>query len=202
MDSRGLSTIETLSKIEMPPINRPALMHLGIFTDHQEEMRAFYEYVLGLVVSDVGVAHKFKRRIVFMTGTAEHHHQFVLVARQPGDPPCSPVFQISFCVPSLAMLRAARARAIEAKATNFRPMNHGNSWSLYFNDPEGNTVEVYMETPWYVGQPFADDLDLDLPDEEIFATTERRLGALDTSQAAEAWSRHMQELLDARPYMK
>ena len=49
-------------------------------------------------------------------------------------------------------------------------MNHGNSWSLYFNDPEDNTVEIYMDTPWYVAQPFADDLDLDLPDDRSTAS--------------------------------
>lgn len=174
---------------------------MGIFTDRQDEMQAFYEQVLGLVVTDTGVAHKFKRRIVFMTSHPERHHQFVLVARMPEDPPCSPLFQISFRVDSLAMLRSARERAVSAGATHFRPLNHGNSWSLYFDDPERNTIEVYMETPWYISQPFADDLDLDLPDEEIFRLTEARLKTFDTSTAAAQWSRHMEERLAARPYM-
>lgn len=179
---------------------RPQLSHMGIFTDHQEEMRVFYEKVLGLLVSDVGVAHKFKRRIVFMTSDPRQHHQFVLVARQPGDPACSPLFQISFKVQSLGALRETRARAVAAGATNFRPMNHGNSWSLYFNDPESNTIEVYMETPWYVAQPFADDLDLDLTDEQIHQLTQARLGEFDTSKAAQEWSLHMAERLASTPY--
>jgi len=146
------------------------------------------------------VAQKFKRRIVFMTSHPERHHQFVLVAREQGDPPCSPLFQISFRVESLGILRIARDRAITAGATNFRPMNHGNSWSLYFDDPERNTVEVYMETPWYTAQPFADDLDLDLADEEILRITEARLAELDTSTAAEQWSRRMEERLLSHPF--
>lgn len=179
---------------------RPQLSHMGIFTDKQEEMCVFYTKVLGLVVSDTGVAHKFKRRIVFMTSDPKQHHQFVLVARQPGDPACSPLFQISFKVRSLQALREARARAIAAGASNFRPMNHGNSWSLYFNDPEANTVEVYMETPWYIAQPFADDLDLDLGDDEIHRLTEARLKSTDESKSAEEWSRHMAERLASTPY--
>lgn len=174
---------------------RPQLSHMGVFTDRQDEMQAFYERVLGLVVSDTGVAHKFKRRIVFMTADARQHHQFVLVQRQEGDPPVSPLFQISFKVPSLDLLRAVRDRAMAAGATHFRPMNHGNSWSLYFNDPEGNTVEVYMETPWYVAQPFADDLDLSLTDAEIHRVTEARLGQFDNATAAREWSALMTQKL-------
>lgn len=89
----------------MPDLPRPQLSHMGIFTDHQEEMRAFYETALGLVVSDTGVAHKFKRHIVFMTSDPRQHHQFVLVQRQPGDPARGPLFQVSFKVGSLAELR-------------------------------------------------------------------------------------------------
>lgn len=179
---------------------RPQLSHMGIFTDHQDEMQAFYEGVLGLVVSDVGVAHKFKRRIVFMTSDPRQHHQFVLVARQPEDPPRSPLFQISFKVHTLDALRGARTRAIQCGATNFRPMNHGNSWSLYFNDPEDNTVEVYMETPWYIAQPFADDLDLDLPDTEIQRLTEARLGQFDTAKSAAEWSQSMAAKFEKTTY--
>jgi catechol 2,3-dioxygenase len=173
---------------------------MGIFTDRQEEMQAFYENVVGLVVSDTGVAHKFKRRIVFMTSDPRQHHQFVLVARQPGDPAVSPLFQISFKVGSLQMLRSVRDRAQRAGATNFRPMNHGNSWSLYFNDPENNTVEIYMETPWYVAQPFADDLDLSLSDDEIHRVTQLRLGEFDNATAAAEWSERMAEKLRSQPF--
>ena len=33
-------------------------------------------------------------------------------------------------------------------------------------------VEVYLDTPWYVGQPHTDPLDLSMTDEEIHRTTE------------------------------
>lgn len=178
---------------------RPQLSHLGIYTDHQDEMQAFYERVLGLVVTDVGVAHKFKRRIVFMSSTPDQHHQFVLVRREPGDPQRGPLFQVSFKVKSLAELRVVRARAVRHGATNFRPMNHGNSWSLYFDDPEKNTVEVYMDTPWYLAQPFADDLDLDQSDAEILHLTEARVRAAERSSSAQEWSQRMYERLRDTP---
>ncbi|SDP87810.1 Glyoxalase/Bleomycin resistance protein/Dioxygenase superfamily protein [Paracidovorax cattleyae] len=169
---------------------------MGIYTDQQDEMQAFYERVIGLAVSDQGVAQKFKRRIVFMTASPLQHHQFVLVQRQPEDPPRGPLFQVSFKVQSLAALRVVHARALEHGARNFRPLNHGNSWSLYFNDPEDNVVEVYLETPWYLPQPFADDLDLSLDDAEIERLTEARVLACPGACTAEAWSQRMGQRLE------
>jgi catechol 2,3-dioxygenase len=192
--------IDNIEYMTFEPDGRPQLSHLGIYTDHQDEMQAFYEQVLGLVVSDTGVAQKFKRRIVFMTSDPRQHHQFVLVARQEGDPPRGPLFQASFKVHSLDALRTARRRALAMGVNDFRPMNHGNSWSLYFSDPEGNTVEVYMDTPWYVAQPFADELDLSLPDTEIHRLTEARLGEQDTAMAAAHWSERMAARLQSNPY--
>ncbi|MEP6719858.1 MAG: VOC family protein [Variovorax sp.] len=174
---------------------RPQLAHLGIYTDRQDEMQAFYEQVLGLVVTDVGMAHKFNRRIVFMSSSPEQHHQFVLVRRDVGDPPLGPLFQLSFKVPTLDAMRVMRERALQHGARNFRPMNHGNSWSLYFSDPEDNTVEIYLDTPWYVAQPFADDLDLDLADAEILRITEARVRDAERSSSAQEWSARMSERL-------
>ena len=174
---------------------RPQLAHLGIYTDRQDEMQAFYERVLGMVVTDTGVAHKFKRRIVFMSSSPDQHHQFVLVRREAGDPPRGPLFQISFKVDSLQAMRELRDRARRHGARRLRPMNHGNSWSLYFDDPEDNTIEIYLDTPWYVAQPFADDLDLDLSDAEIHRLTEARVRALESFSTAAEWSARMGERL-------
>ena len=67
------------------------------------------------------------------------------------------------------------------------PMSHGNAWSVYFDDPEGNTIEAYVDSPWYVPQPFGDPLDLSMPDEEIQRITEARCRACDGFAPAEQW---------------
>jgi catechol-2,3-dioxygenase len=51
--------------------------------------------------------------------------------------------------------------------------NHGNSWSIYFRDPEANRLELYTATPWYVSQPWSELLDLDASDEEIREITKK-----------------------------
>ena len=55
--------------------------------------------------------------------------------------------------------------------------DHGNAWSIYFSDPEGNRMEVYMPSPWYVAQPFGEPLDLTQPAEAIHAKTEAMVQA-------------------------
>ena len=39
-------------------------------------------------------------------------------------------------------------------------------------DPEGNRVELFVDTPWHTPQPFAEPFDLEAPAETIMAQTE------------------------------
>jgi catechol 2,3-dioxygenase len=40
------------------------------------------------------------------------------------------------------------------------PASHGLAWSIYANDPEGNRLEFFVDTDWYIKQPFSIPLDL------------------------------------------
>ena len=148
------------------------LTHMGIYVHELERMVAFYGNVLGLVVSDRGHVPRFGGDIVFMSGDSRTHHQVVLVHGRPADATYTTVMQISFTVPSLAELRAARDRALANGARNLRATSHGNAWSIYFEDPEGNVIEVYLDSPFHVPQPHGQPLDLGKPDAQILAETE------------------------------
>lgn len=165
-----------------------SLTHMGIFTDQPNEMRQFYEKVLGLVVSDSGVGHFFKRRITFMTGSEDHHHQFVLVEREADDPPGGALFQVSFEMADLDEVRVIVARAESAGAKDIKGLNHGNSWSVYFRDPDSNMVEIYTDTGWYVPQPFGDPLDLALSNAEIRRVTDERVRSVPGTLTLTEWS--------------
>jgi catechol-2,3-dioxygenase len=69
-----------------------------------------------------------------------------------------------------------------------RGLNHGNAMSIYFADPEKNTIEVYLDTPWYVSQPHGDPLDLEQSDAQIWAETERVVRADPSFQPVAQWS--------------
>jgi len=172
------------------------LSHMGVFTDRPDQMRAFYEKVLGMVVTDAGQGHHFKRNITFLTGSADHHHQLALVERADGDPPGGAMFQISFEMDDLDELRSVAALAEEGGAVDFRGLNHGNSWSLYFRDPDGNNVEIYTDTGWYVAQPFGDPLDLSLSNEAIITLTDERISAIEGAEPAAQWAKRLAARLE------
>lgn len=52
-----------------------------------------------------------------------------------------------------------------------RELSHGNAWSLYFADPEGNGVECFVDTPFHVRQPQGKPTDIELDDEALLNKT-------------------------------
>lgn len=164
----------------------PALSHFGIFVENIDVMTRFYTKVFGLWLTDQGIGKNFKCQLHFLSGSPSQHHQLVLASgRAPGTP--SSVMQLSFKVQSLDQLRRVRELALEHGASAMRGMNHGNALSIYFSDPEQNTIEVYMDTPWYVPQPHGDPLDLDVSDADIWAETERICRADPGFMTVEEW---------------
>lgn len=148
------------------------LSHFGIFCRDLEVMKSFYTGVFDMQETDRGVGVTFRFEIVFLSGRNDQHHQLVLAGGRGADSP-STVMQLSFKVQSIDQLREARRRALALGATKMRGLNHGNALSIYCMDPEDNTVEVYLDTPWYVSQPHGDPLDLEQSDEAIWAQTEQ-----------------------------
>lgn len=149
----------------------PQLSHFGIYVHDVEAMTRFYTRVFDLRLTDRGIGRNFKVPLHFLSGTADQHHQLVLAGGRGPDSP-STVMQMSFKVGAIDDLRRIRALALAEGASAMRGMNHGNALSIYFSDIEGNTVEVYLDTPWYVPQPHGDPLDLERSDAEIWAETE------------------------------
>lgn len=147
------------------------LAHVGIYAHDKPPLERFYTTVLGLVVTDRGKG-RGGVELTFLSGNSGNHHQLVLVSGRPDTLGFNPINQISFMVDSLSDLRLAHRRALDNGATDMRVTSHGNAWSCYFKDPEGNTVEVYLDTPFHVPQPHGEPLDLEKSDEEILRETE------------------------------
>ena len=80
------------------------------------------------------------------------------------------------------MFGRVRAGRIET----IRQTSHGNALSIYFPDPEGNQIEIYMDTPWYVPQPHGVPIDLSLPI-EIMAQTEQHCRETPGFMSLDAW---------------
>ena len=46
-------------------------------------------------------------------------------------------------------------------------LNHGVSLAFYFDDPEGNMIEIYWATGLAYGQPYGHPIDLALPEKAL-----------------------------------
>jgi catechol 2,3-dioxygenase len=156
----------------MLKVTRPTPSHFGIFVTDVERMVSFYTQVFGLTETDRGVGRTFKSPLVFLSASEDQHHQLVIAGGRPAEATFSTVMQLSFAVPSIQSLREVRDRALAHGASRFVPLNHGNALSVYFADPEGNTVETYVDMPFYISQPHGDPLDLSQDDETLMRETE------------------------------
>jgi catechol 2,3-dioxygenase len=148
-----------------------AFSHLGIHVTDLARMEDFYTRVLGLLVSDRGTLPDGPT-LVFLSRDPDQHHQIVLVTGRPPGVDYNVVNQISFKLPTLAALKEMYARMRAEGVEGFRVVTHGNAWSVYFPDPEGNRIELFVDTPWHTPQPFAESFDLEAPVETILARTE------------------------------
>jgi catechol-2,3-dioxygenase len=134
-------------------------------------MEEFYTRVLGLLVADRGQLHG-GATLVFLSHDPDEHHQMVLVSGRPPGGGYNVVNQISFKLPTLGDLQTMYARVKEEGIKEFRIVTHGNAWSIYFPDPEGNRVELFVDTPWHTPQPLAEPFDVEAPVDRIMAETE------------------------------
>jgi catechol-2,3-dioxygenase len=136
-------------------------------------MEDFYARVLGFTVTDRGEAGGMK--LVFLSRDPNDHHQIVLATGRPDTLPANtanPQFgpsinQISFKMGSLTDLRDMHERLLAEGGSNLFPANHGVAWSIYAHDPEGNNLEFFVDSEWYITQPFLIPLDLSKSDSEI-----------------------------------
>lgn len=166
---------------------RLRLSHSTIAVQDLESMLAFYCEVLGFHVTNRGVVGD-GGEMAFVSQDPSEHHQIVFVGGMP-----APEHQfvmadhLAFRTDSLDDLRAIGAKLDEAGVEGVIPISHGNAWSLYFNDPEGNGVECFVDSPFHVAQPFAGSLELDRSDDEIEATTRAEIETLPEFSSMSAW---------------
>jgi catechol 2,3-dioxygenase len=156
---------------------KPTLSHVGIYVRDERRMLAFYTDMFKLTVTDTGVGELFPTRLTFLSNNPSQHHQLVLASGRPADQPFSTINQLSFKVATLAELRGMYQRAVAFGVEKLNPINHGNAISIYFDDPEGNKIEVYYETEWYLPQPHRGKIDFSTSDRQILEDTEAMVRA-------------------------
>lgn len=162
------------------------LSHVGIFVSDIDRMVDFYTRFLGFAESDRGATAN-GGKIVFMTRDPREHHQLVLATGRPADMPFNIINQISLRVDSLATLRELYVGLKDEPAEILGPISHGNALSVYFRDPEGNRVELLIDTPWYVPQPHRFKVDIMQTEEQVWATVEKEARATPGFKSRKEW---------------
>jgi len=173
-----------------------AFSHVGIFVSDMAKMADFYTRFLGFTLTDRG--RLGDTELAFLSRDPREHHQIVLVAGRPKDTPFNVVNQISFRVDSLTTLRELHARLHSESVSEIAPVTHGNAISVYFRDPEGNRLELFIDTPWYVTQPLRLPVDLSLPDDALWKSVEVLARDLPGFKPVEAWEQEMKKRMGAK----
>jgi catechol 2,3-dioxygenase-like lactoylglutathione lyase family enzyme len=158
---------------------------MGIFVTDPARMEDFYTRVLGFAVTDRGLLGTVS--LVFLSRDPREHHQIVLAAGRPPAGGFNPINQISFRMADFAGLREMHRRLQAEGVGELAPVSHGNALSVYFRDPEGNRIELFVDTPWYVQQPLRIPMDMKLSDAEIWDWAEREARKLPGFRPVEEW---------------
>jgi catechol 2,3-dioxygenase len=148
------------------------LCHIGIYATDIEPMVDFYSRIFGLMVTDRGYSETRNVHIAFLSRDPSEHHQVAIASGRPKDASFTTINQISFRVQTLEELKQYYPMLLKEQVKKLDPRNHGNAWSIYFADPEGNRVEIYCRSNWHVGQPFGEPLDFNQSADAIRAETE------------------------------
>ena len=168
--------------------------HMGFYVRDLERMARFYTDVMCFTETDRGDLGAVQ--LVFLSRDPAEHHQLVLATGRPADLGFSVINQISFRVPDLATLRLVHDRVVaDPGVTDMLCATHGNAVSIYFRDPEGNRLEVFLDTPWYCEQPLREPISLDQPDEAIMARAEAIARSRPRFQSRAEWQAGVAKLM-------
>ena len=161
------------------------LSHVGIFVRDRDKMLEFYVDTLGFFITDQGAAKG--AHVTFLSRNPTDHHQVALVTGRQTELDQYMVQQVSFRVDSLEALRDLYPIVKAAPISDMQPVFHGVSYSLYFRDPEGNRLEFFADTPWYVEQPCLQPLDFTKSVDEIYKETKAFAESQPSFRPMEDW---------------
>jgi catechol-2,3-dioxygenase len=138
--------------------------HVGIHCADLEKMKDFYTRVLGLQVTH----HDHEGGMVFLTPDPEQEHHMIFL-RQGDRGDGKVIQQLSMHTSSLGEVVEYYRRLKAEGARIQQTITHGVSVSVYFYDPEGNRLEIYWTTPYWLENPGLTNLDFDADEDTIMA---------------------------------
>ena len=120
--------------------------HVAIRVRDIDATRRFYRDVMGMKV-----AHEYPGRGVFFRFDGYHHDLVAFRADECTEPASARhagVAHIAFVAEDFETVRAFYRR-VTAHGIPVRCTDHGFTKSIYFSDPDGIELEIYVEIPEY-----------------------------------------------------
>jgi len=175
---------------------RLTLGHATLAARDLDRLAAFYCDVLGFEITNRGVAGPGSE-LVFLSQDPACHHQIAMVGGvDAADSAFVLVDHFAFRTGTLDDLRVIHANLVAAGVEGILQICHGNAWSLYFSDCEGNGLECFVDTPFHVAQPFATGFELDRSDAEILKATTELVESEPEFQRMAEWQAAFSQRLD------
>jgi len=117
--------------------------HVHLKVRNLDRSIAFYRKYL-----DMKITEQIGDAFVFMSAGKRHHE---LALQEVGSQASTPqrhdvgLYHVAFEVPNREAINATYLKLRE-DSVSVHPVDHRISWALYFNDPDGNGIEVYWDT--------------------------------------------------------
>lgn len=119
--------------------------HVHLKVSDLDRAIAFYSGVLGFEVM------QHSPQAAFLSAGGYHHHIGLNTWESAGGTPPphghTGLYHTAFLYPDRAQLADAFRRVVEAGVEITGSADHGVSEAIYFNDPDGNGVEIYHDRP-------------------------------------------------------
>ncbi|MEM1429679.1 MAG: VOC family protein [Pseudomonadota bacterium] len=122
----------------------PVLGHVHLHVSDLDRSVAFYRDVIGL-----DVMQRYGSKAAFLSSGGYHHHLGLNTWGTEGARPAPKghpgLYHSAFLYPDRASLAAAYRRVLDAGVALTGAADHGVSEAIYFDDPDGNGVELYRD---------------------------------------------------------
>lgn len=126
----------------LPDVAPSRLAHVVFRTNQMQKMIDWYRAVL-----KAEVVHA-DPKIAFLTYDEEHHRIALIAAEQYAPKPAPSTvgfYHIAFSFRNVGELLGTYVRLKRIGILPYRPINHGPTLSFYYNDPDGNNVELQVD---------------------------------------------------------
>jgi catechol-2,3-dioxygenase len=142
------------------------IRHVGLAAKDPAALAAFYRDVMGMKVVGESPASAPFGATLFLSGNPEEEDHDIVFFDNPAF--AHTAFKVASLGELLTFYRQIKERGLPIRLA----LNHGGSLAFYFDDPEGNMIEIYWATNLPVPQPYAHPIDFDVSEEELLRDVE------------------------------